>query len=113
MQLGVMVEGMGITDRQATGIARAGLLTVNDREHPLEGDPRENLLDGLLQRLDLTVTQRAIPGRQGSARTARDGRRARDHERRLPGRRTRIGDLPIRPEMLIWAGPRVLITASI
>jgi hypothetical protein len=67
MQLAATVEVMGITDRQATGIARAGLLTVNDREHPLEGDPRENLLDGLLQRLDLTVTQRAIPGRQGSA----------------------------------------------
>jgi hypothetical protein len=32
MQLSATVEGMDITDRQATGTARAIHLTVNDRE---------------------------------------------------------------------------------
>ena len=35
MQLSVIVEGMDITDRQATGTARAIHLTVNDRQYSL------------------------------------------------------------------------------
>ena len=35
MQLSATVEGMDITDRQATGTARAIHLTVNDREYIL------------------------------------------------------------------------------
>jgi hypothetical protein len=35
MQLSATVEGMNITDRQATGTARAIHLTVNDREYIL------------------------------------------------------------------------------
>jgi len=41
MQLSATVEGMDITDRQATGTARAIHLTVNDRETSWT-DPPEN-----------------------------------------------------------------------
>jgi xanthine dehydrogenase YagT iron-sulfur-binding subunit len=58
MQLGAMVEGMDIADRQLTGTARAVHLTVNDREYTLDVDPRENLLDMLRERLNLTGTKK-------------------------------------------------------
>jgi hypothetical protein len=39
MQLSATVEGMDITDRQATGTARAIHLTVNDRQYILVPPP--------------------------------------------------------------------------
>jgi xanthine dehydrogenase YagT iron-sulfur-binding subunit len=68
-----MVEGMDITDRQLTGIARAVHLTVNDREYTLEIDPRESLLDILRERLDLTGTKKGCD--QGACAVRVDGRR--------------------------------------
>src|SRR5208282_5509124 len=41
MQLSVTVEGMDITDRQATGTARAIHLTVNDRQYILGPNRRK------------------------------------------------------------------------
>jgi aerobic-type carbon monoxide dehydrogenase small subunit (CoxS/CutS family) len=68
-----MVEGMDITDRQLTGIARAVHLTVNDREYTPEIDPRESLLDILRERLDLTGTKKGCD--QGACAVHVDGRR--------------------------------------
>jgi len=51
MQLSEMVEGMNITDRQLTEIARAVHPTVNDGEYTVGVDPRESLLDVLRERL--------------------------------------------------------------
>jgi hypothetical protein len=82
-----MVEGMDITDRQLTGIARAVHLTVNDREYTLEIDPRESLLDILRARLDLTGTKSTFSASKALASRPRQAC-ARDRERRPARRRT-------------------------
>jgi hypothetical protein len=72
-----MVEGMDITDRQLTGIARAVRLTVNDREYTLEIDPRESLLDILRARLDLTGAKSTFSASKALASRPRQALRPR------------------------------------